>query len=56
MHKIAFSRSSKSVFTISLLGCCDKTIHSIVLKFFVVLDIGLMNVNPFLYRKYLINS
>ena len=24
--------------------------------FFVVLDIGLMNVNPFLHRKYLINS
>ena len=38
-HNLAFSRPSKSVFTISSLVCCDKTIHSIVRNFFVVLYI-----------------
>ena len=52
MHNLAFSRPSKSVFTISSLVCCDKTIHLIVLKIFVVLDIGLLIVNLLLYISY----
>ena len=56
IHNSAFSRPSKSGFAISSLVRCDKTIHTIVLKFFVVLDIGLGIVNQFLYCKYLLNS
>ena len=52
----AFLQQSKSGFAISSLVRCDKTIHLIVLNFFVVLDIGLGIVNQFLYFKYLINS
>ena len=56
IHNLAFSRPSKSVFTITSNVYCDKTIQWILLKFLVVLDIGLEIVNPFLYCKYLINS
>ena len=38
----------KSVFTTNSMVHCDKTIHPIVLKFSMVLDIGLGILNPFL--------
>ncbi len=56
MHNFAFSRPSKSDFTITSLVGGVKTIRSILLKFFVVLDISLVILNPFLFCKYLINS
>ena len=56
IHNLAFSRLSKSGFTITSLVYCDKTIQRIVLKFVVVLDIGLEIVNPFLYCKNLLHS
>ena len=51
MQNLAFLLPTKSVFTVSSLVCCDKTIHSIVPNFFVILDIGPINVNPF----YIVN-
>ena len=56
MYNLAFSRPSKSDFTITSLVCGVKTIHSILLNFFVVLDIYLVILNPFLFCEYLINS
>ena len=38
IHNSAFSRPSKSGFVISSLVRCDKTIHPIVLKFYMVLN------------------
>ena len=56
MHNFAFSRPSKSDFTITSLVCGVKTIHPILLNFFVILDICLVIPNPFLFCEYLINS
>ena len=54
--KSAFSRPSKSVFTSNSMVHCDETVHPIVLKFSMVLDIGLGILNPFLSFEYPINS
>ena len=56
MRNFVFSWPSKSIFSISSLVYCDKTIQSIILKFSVVINIGLEIVNQFLYCKYLTNS
>ena len=55
IHNLAILRRTKSDFIITWLLCCDKTIHVILLNFFVVLDIGLVILNLFLFCKYLIN-